>query len=195
MKYYIYFVNEQKMCENLLFFVLFQDMDGYTAVFLAAWDPWDKGTLPTLENLAKTGASLDKPDLMGVAPLTKAWSHKDHVIMLIQHGCQVNLETQPNLQTPYGFSLMELAAMEGDYRTVHALRVAGFDASVIDFSVRREKYQQEYDELQKLCAEPLSLRDSSRLLIRKHLGKYLHKKINELPLPVYLKFYLCMKDL
>jgi ankyrin repeat protein len=172
-----------------------QDMDGYSAVFLAAWDPWDKGTLPTLERLARVGVDLNKSDFMGVAPLTKAWSRKDHVRSLIQHGCCVNLDTRPTLQTPYGFSLMELAAMEADLRTVYALRAAGFNPTVIDFTARREKYQHEYDELHKLCLEPLSLKDQCRLQIRNSLKQFLHKKIHLLPLPTIIKYYLCMEDL
>ncbi len=163
---------------------------------MAAWDPWEKETLPTLDQLARSGADLDLTDYQGVTPLTKAWANKEHVITLIQHGCQVNTKTHHNLEAPsFGFSLLELAAMEGNFRIVHALRVAGFNATDIDFSHKRGKYQKEYDDLYELCSQPLALRDICRLNIRKSLKRNIFKKIEHLPLPMLLKNILCMKDL
>ncbi len=169
-----------------------QDEDGFTPVLLAAWDPWKRGTLPTLTHLALIGANLDVPDNEGTPPILKAWNQPQHVATLVQHGCNVNTVTK------HGFSLVELAAMQNDFDLAAALLSAGAQPpKPVIFSEPRTKYRTEYSILRMMCSSPLTLKEQSRLCIRKiaHKCGTVYRVVERLPLPLLIKNYLMMTEI
>ncbi len=161
-------------------------------MFLAAWDPWKRGTLPTLTHLALIGADLNLPDNDGTLPLVKAWNFPQHVATLIQHGCDVNIVTK------HGFSLVELAAMQDNFELAAALLSAWpRPPKPAVFNEPRSKYKTEYKQLQNLCSSPLSLKEQSRLVIRHEASRSctVYSAVERLPLPLLIKNYLMMTEI
>ena len=151
---------------------------------MAAWDPWRRDTLSILEHLASRGADLDTADGMGISPLEKAIHSEQYVMTLIRYGCNVNI-TSPT------YSVIELAAQDNRFDIVDMLLVAGFDVRQIDFSKERDRYQEEYAQLQETCQNPLRLKDICRLTIRSSMNKeHISSDIRKLLLPPILKRFL-----
>lgn len=166
-----------------------QDHDGYTCTMLAAWDPWQRGTLPTLEKLAMHGANLDIVDMEGVSPLWKAWEQPEHVLLLIQHGCNVTLKSQA------ATTIIELAAIQNNWCLVYLLLAAGFDRSTVDMSrlAIRDTQHPSRTHLTQLLTSPNSLRDSARIVIRSNLHRPALQHTASLPLPPLLRDFVAFK--
>ena len=172
--------------------IYFQDEDGFTPIYLAAWDPWKRGTLPTLTHLALLGANLDTPDHDYTPPIVKAWNQAQNVATLVQHGCNIDVITK------HGFSLVELAAMQDYFELAAALLAAGAKPPKPSiFTEPRTKYKTEYSVLQTMCSAPLSLKEQSRLVIRKVVSQHctVYSGVEQLPLPLLMKNYLMMTEI
>jgi len=166
-----------------------QDHDGYTSTMLAAWDPWQRGTFPTLQNLAMRGANLDIVDVKGISPLFKAWEHPEHVLLLIQHGCNVTLKSHA------ATSIIELAALQDKWCLVYLLLAAGFDRSTVNLSrlAVRDTPHPSRTHLTQLLTSPNSLRDTARLAIRANLHRPTLNHTACLPLPPILRDFVAFK--
>ncbi len=138
------------------------------------------------------GADLDLADNEGIPPILKAWNNPEHIATLIQHGCNVDVNTK------HGFSILELAAMQANFDLVSSLLSAGAKPpSHSALNEPRTKHQVEYHALSELCSVPLTLKDQCRLRIRKLIRGHqlLNTGISMLPLPALIKNYLMMTEL
>lgn len=138
------------------------------------------------------GANLDTPDNDCIPPIVKAWNQTQHVATLVQHGCNINVLTK------HGFSLVELAAMQDNFELAAALLSAGAKPPKPSiFTEPRTKYKTEYSVLKNMCSTPLSLKEQSRLVIRKTVSQHctVYSGVEQLPLPLIIKNYLMMTEI
>ena len=122
----------------------------------------------------------------------KAWNQAQHVATLVQHGCNIDIITK------HGFSLVELAAMQDNFELAAALLSAGAKPPKPSiFTEPRTKYKTEYIVLQNMCSTPLTLKEQSRLVLRKVVSLHctVYTGVDQLPLPLLMKNYLMMTEI
>ena len=174
-------------------------------MYLAAWDPGSErprldGTsrvnqaVALVQRLVEKGADVDSLDIRQVACLVRSWNRKPVVRALIQNGAAVNHTLQVGKNE---YPLPVVAALEWDSDMVNLLRKAGYDSMSLISKVLPldDKHSRIISDLTKTFSSPLSLRDLSRLSIRKCCGRIKLKcKLAFLPLPPALIHFLYFEE-
>jgi hypothetical protein len=184
---------------------LIQDEDGYTPLYLAAWNPGFDHPLQShseqalqavelVDRLVEKGADVDAVDQRDMVCLVRAWNHKPVVRALICNGANVDQVVQVGKNK---YPLPLVAALEGDSDMVALLHQAGYNAATLLSSVFLvdERHSKIVSELTRTFSSPLSLKAQCRLVVRRRCGSVKLKcRLAFLPIPPPVMEYLLFQE-
>ncbi|XP_066287913.1 ankyrin repeat and SOCS box protein 8-like [Branchiostoma lanceolatum] len=162
-----------------------------------------RNNAPCLKILLQHGAMVNSLDYNSDTPLSWASmkGNLEAVEILLQYGAEVRTENDNGYSPVYRASLIQARGLNdaNDDESLDLLiRASGqFDLRNEDGQMPNEivRDNQLCDRLLELSTNPRTLKDLCMYKIRKSIGEtYLPKAVKKLPLPEYLKRFLCLKN-